>query len=62
MCLFSVLVALTGHSFGYEGEYAVVNAVCSSNEADLNECHTELTYCESEDHAGVICEGMHVLQ
>ena len=50
-------MALTGHSFGYEGEFALYHAVCSSNEENLDKCHTELDYCESKDHAGIICEG-----
>lgn len=61
VCSHTVVVALTGRSFGHyqnEDVYGFV-AICDSDEARLGECQTDIEHCDSKESAGVICEGMH---
>lgn len=63
ICSRAVSVALTGRSFGhYQNEdMNGFIAICDSDEGRLDECQTDIEYCDSEESAGVICEGMHTI-
>ena len=53
----TAVAAITGRSFG-SSLWGLYTAACDSDAARLDECHTDIGYCSSEESAGVICEGI----
>ena len=51
-------MAVDGYYFGIPQRSPFLHATCSSNEAGLYACHSEIDQCDPIENAGVICEGL----